>query len=425
MRMLESLRFHPFRRLSCGPRSVGDPAEAVRAAMESIRPLLSQIPRGAPVAVTGSSRGIDRIADVVRAACAVLQEAGASPFVVPAMGSHAGATAEGQRRLLAESGVTEEGIGAPIVSSMETVSLGRTPEGIEVFMDRAAWESGRVLVLNRVKTHTDFDGEVESGLMKMMAVGLGKVEGARSFHTHSMNVGFDTAILTMGRHILTTGRILAGVGLVENEGHKLCQIASAPALELEALDRRLLLRARALGAKLPFSALDLLIVDEIGKNISGAGMDPKVIGRSVHSDHEPRGVKHGTSIRRIYIRDLTPESAGNAVGIGLADVMHGRIKEKIDFNVTYTNASTALAFRAVRMPMAFFSDHAALEFLLRSLGSPSPDVIRVAWIHNTLSLTSFLATPGCASDLADNPNYEVGPAAMLKFDKGGNLDWLV
>jgi hypothetical protein len=156
------------------------------------------------------------------------------------MGSHAGATAEGQRILLTEYGVTEEGIGAPIVSSMETVSLGRTPVGIEAFMDRAAWESGRVLLLNRVKTHTDFHGEVESGLMKIMAVGLGKLEGARSFHENSMSLGFEKAILAMGRHILGAGRILAGIGLVENDRSELCEIAAAPAREVEALDRRLL-----------------------------------------------------------------------------------------------------------------------------------------------------------------------------------------
>ena len=424
MPMIELLRFHPVRRVRCKSPGLADPADGVQAALEPLRPLLSQIPRGALVAVTCGSRGIDRIAVVVRAACAVLREVGASPIVVPAMGSHAGATAEGQRRLLADYGVTEEGIGAPIASSMETVSLGRTPEGIEVFMDRAAWESGRVLVLNRVKTHTDFHGEVESGLMKMMAVGLGKLEGARSFHENSMRLGFDNAILAMGRHILNDGRILAGIGLVENNDPQLCEIAAAPAVEVEALDRQLLIRARALHTKLPFSSLDLLVIDEIGKNISGAGMDSKVIGRSVHPDRVPRDIKDRLSIRRIYIRDLTAESAGNAIGMGLADVMHGRIRHKIDFNVTYTNANTSLSYGAVNMPMSFPSDHAALEFLLRNLGSPSPDVVRAAWIHNTLSVTSFLATPGCAADLAANPDYQVGLPAGLRFDKEGNLNSL-
>jgi hypothetical protein len=422
--MIESLRFHPVRRVRCESPGLADPAGAVQAALKPLQPLLSQIPRGAPVAITCGSRGIDRIADVVRAACAVFHEVGARPFVVPAMGSHAGARAEGQRILLAEYGVTEEGIGAPIVSAMETVSLGRTPEGIEVFMDRAAWESGRVLVLNRVKPHTDFDGEVESGLMKMMAVGLGKLEGARSFHESSMNLGFEKAILAMGRHILGEGRILAGIGLVENDRSELCEITAAPAGEVEALDRRLLIRARTLHAKLPFSSLDLLIVDEIGKNISGAGMDTKVIGRSVHPERVPLGIKDRINIRRIYIRDLTPESAGNAIGMGLADVMHGRIRDKIDFNATYTNASASLSYGAANMPMNFPSDLAALEFLLRNLGSPSPDVFRVAWIHNTLSVTSFRTTPRCAADLANNPDYIVGPSGVLEFDKEGNLNSL-
>jgi hypothetical protein len=423
--MLQSLPFHPIRRVRRESNMLGDPVSAVREAIEPLRSLLNKIPLGAPVAVTAGSRGIDRMALVVRATCAVLKEAGASPYVVPAMGSHGGATAEGQRRLLAQYGITEESIEVPIVSSMETVSLGTTREGIKVFMDRAAWESRRVVVLNRVKSHTDFHGVVESGLMKMMAVGLGKLEGARSFHKHSMNLGFETAILAMGRHILGTDCILAGMGLVENDCHRLCEIASAPAIDVETLDRRLLTRARALHAKLPFPSLDLLIVDEIGKNVSGAGMDPKVIGRYVHPEHPPRDSEECIAIRRIYIRDLTPESAGNAIGMGLADLMHGRINEKIDFDITYTNASTSLAFGAVRMPMSFASDYAALEFLQRNLGAPSPDVVRAAWIRNTLSLDAFLATPACASDLAANPDYQVGPSKMLEFDQAGNMKALI
>jgi hypothetical protein len=183
-----------------------------------------------------------------------------------------------------------------------------------------------------------------------------------------------------------------------------------------------LVRARSLHAKLPFSSLDLLIVDEIGKNISGAGMDTKVIGRSVHSERVPLDIKDQINIRRIYIRDLTPESAGNAIGMGLADVMHGRIRDKIDFNVTYTNARASLSYGAVNMPMNFPSDRAALEFLLRNLGLPSPAVVRAAWIRNTLSMTSFLATPACAADLAGNTDYQVEPTAVLEFDQAGNLN---
>ena len=329
--MIEQLVLHPVRSLRATAPAIAEVDPAVRRAFQALPEVLAGIPEGAPVAVTCGSRGIDRIAAVVRAACAVLREAGARPFVVPAMGSHGGATAEGQRRLLADLGVTEELVGAPVVSSMETVSLGRTPEGFETFMDRAAWESGRVLVLNRVKLHTDFEGEVESGLLKMMTVGLGKLEGATSLHKNSLRSGFPQAILPMSRHIVASGRILAGLGLVENDRHSLCEVAAAPTADIEGMDRRLLARSRQLHPKLPFSSLDLLIVDEIGKNISGVGMDTKVIGRSVHPDRFPLEVERSIRIRRIYIRDLTPESEGNASGIGLADAMHERIGRKADF----------------------------------------------------------------------------------------------
>ncbi len=387
--MVELLRFQPVRCLRAPAPAVEDVDAAVRTAMAAIGPVLADMPREAPVAVTCGSRGIDRIAEVIRAACAVLREAGARPFVVPAMGSHGGATAEGQRRLIADYGVTEQLIGAPVVCSMETVPLGKTPEGTEVFMDRAAWEAGRVLAVNRIKPHTDFDGEVESGLMKILAVGLGKVEGANSFHGASLRTAFDEVLLSMGRHIVASGKVLAGLGVVENEVHRLCEIAAVPGGEVEALDRRLLVHARRLHPKLPFAMLDLLIVDEIGKNVSGAGLDTKVIGRAVHPERVPRDMRDAIRIRRIYIRDLTPESEGNAIGMGLADVMHERIARKVDLEVMYTNSRVSYGYSAPRMPMHFPSDRAAIDFLLGNLGQPAPERLRAAWIRNTLSMTIF------------------------------------
>ena len=427
--MIEQLHLHPVRSLRANAPGITDVDAAVRTAFQAAPEALAGVPKGAPVAVTCGSRGIDRIAAVVRAACAVLREAGAKPFVVPAMGSHGGATAEGQRRLLADLGVTEELVGAPVVSSMEAVSVGRTPEGFETFMDRAAWEAGRVLVLNRVKLHTDFEGEVESGLLKMMTVGLGKLEGASSLHTNSLRNGFPQVILSMSRHTLASGRILAGLGLLENDRHRLCEVAAAPAgdpaagpsADIEGLERRLLARARQLHPTLPFSSLDLLIVDEIGKNISGVGMDTKVIGRSVHPDRMPLEAERSIRIRRIYIRDLTPESEGNASGMGLADAMHERIARKADLHASYTNARTALAYVTVRMPICFASDRAALDFLLGNLGSPAPETVRAAWIRNTLSVATLLATPPCVAELAGNSNYEVQPAVPLEFDEAGEL----
>jgi hypothetical protein len=413
------LTFHPVHALRPKAPALGDIAAAMRACAETIRPVLDRIPPGAPVAVTVGSRGIDRIAEVTRELCLILRESGCRPFIVPAMGSHGGATAEGQRSLLAHYGISEQQTGCPVVSSMETVSLGCTSEGIEVFMDRAAWEAGRVVALNRVKPHTDFEGAVESGLLKIMAVGLGKRDGAESFHRRALRSGFESTLVEMARHMLATGRVIAGVGLVENDRHELCRISSSPASGLEQLDRGLQEMAKRLYPRLPFSKLDLLIVDELGKNISGAGMDAKVIGRPVHT--EPNGITAGIVVRRIYTRDLTPESEGNALGIGFADLIHERLARKIDFQKMYTNSQTALAPMLARMPMHFPTDRRALEFLHLNLGSPDPADLRAAWIRNTLSLETFSATPSCVRELASHADYEVGEAEELKFDEAGDF----
>jgi hypothetical protein len=400
-----------------------DVPSAVRDSLESIRPFLVDLPQGAPVAITAGSRGVDRMAEVLRECCLALREFGASPFIVPAMGSHGGATAEGQRRLLSHYKISEQEIGAPVVSSMETICVGHTASGVEVFMDRAAWESGRVFVLNRVKPHTDFDGEVESGLLKIIAVGLGKLQGATNFHRNSLRYGYESTIVEMARCVLGTGRILAGLGLVENDRHSLCELGAAPASDLEQLDRRLQARAQELYPKLPFSSLDLLIVDELGKNISGAGMDAKVIGRPVHPELALTN-RERIRIRRIYVRDLTPESEGNAAGIGFADVMHERIARKIDFNALYTNARTGLAPIVARMPMHFPNDRSALELLSLTLGHQTLQEVRAAWIRNTLSIIAFRATPNCAAELNENPNYTIDACEAAEFDDEGNLKGL-
>lgn len=418
--ILEDLRFQLVHRVQpSAPRLPGADG-AVRSAMASLRPVLEALAPGSKVAITCGSRGIARLAEVIRATCVVIQEHRCAPLIVPAMGSHAGATAAGQQQLLAELGVTEEQMGAPVISSMNTVHLGQTEEGVDVYMDRVAWEAGHVLLLNRVKMHTDFEGAVESGLLKMLAVGLGKVEGATSFHRHSLRVGYEAAILAMGRMLLNTGRILGGIGLVENDRHELARIVAAPARELETLERDLLVYSRQLHGRLPFAELDLLIVDEIGKNISGAGMDTKVIGRPVHPDREL--TKPAIHIRRIYVRDLTDESGGNANGMGFADVIHERVARKVDFHVTYTNARTALAYRAARMPMYFPSDRAALGFLLNNLGSPAPSTVRAAWIRNTLALDEFLVSRAAVAELHDQPEFRIsGDAVSLEFDGNGEL----
>lgn len=421
--MGSGLVFHTVRKVTPNAPAIEVVADAVREAMASIHPVLQNLPRGAQVAVTAGSRGIDRMDEVIREICRKFREAGAEPFIVPAMGSHGGATAEGQRHLLEHLGISEKQMGAPVRSSMETVSVGRTSGGVEVYMDRLAWECGRVFAVNRVKPHTDFDGVVESGILKIIAVGLGKLEGATQFHLNAIRCGYENSILEMSRCSIASGKILGGLGVVENDRHRLCEVGAAGATELEQLDRRLQARAQDLYPKLPFASLDLLIVDELGKNISGAGMDAKVIGRPVHAEMSLMK-QDRIKVRRIYVRDLTAESEGNAAGIGFADLMHRRIAGKIDFAVLYKNAATGLAPNVARMPMHVPNDKEGIQLLSANMGSARIGDLRIAWIRNTLSIISFCANPTCIDEVRQNPAYEIGPASDVEYDDEGNLKGL-
>jgi hypothetical protein len=414
------LWFHEVRAVRPKAPALTDISTAVRDCFESIRPVTRTLPAGAKVAITAGSRGVDRIGDVLREVVRGLREAGASPFIIPSMGSHGGATAEGQERLLAHYGVTEKEIGAPVISCIETVPVGQTASGIDVYMDRLAYECGRVFVVNRVKPHTDFDGAVESGLLKMIAVGLGKLQGAATFHPNALRRGYEATILEMSRCSIASGKILAGLGVVENDRHVLCDIGAAPSAEIEVLDRRLQARAQELYPRLPFTSLDLLIVDELGKNVSGAGMDAKVIGRPVHPDLIAT-TRERIKIKRIYVRDLTAESEGNAAGIGFADLMHERIAGKIDFRALYMNAGAGVAPNVARMPMHCPTDLASLDLLALNMGFSSLDQPRIAWIRNTLAIGRFRASPQCVEDLAGNPDYSVDAATPFDFDETGNL----
>jgi hypothetical protein len=372
---------------------------------------------GRRIAVTAGSRGIASIKEIVRAVCQWLRDQGAQPFVIPAMGSHGGATAEGQRRILEEYGICQDAVGAEILSSMETVCLGETQNGFRAFMDRCAWEADGVLVMNRVKPHTDFTGKIESGRLKMIAVGLGKRQGAEEVHRWARKYGYETVIREVSERILASGKILGGLAVVENETHRICQVRAARPEELVAQEEETLALARQLVPRLPFSRVQLLVVDEMGKNISGTGMDTKIIGRGVEL---PAG--EAPAINLIYVRDLTPESGGNAVGMGNADLVHEHFYRKVDLQRTYINAQTSLKPGSVRLPMYLPSDQAALNFALRSLGSPGPEEQRVAWIHNTLDLSRIAISESLASEAANLPRWQLSPEIFQPcFDAEGNF----
>jgi hypothetical protein len=373
--------------------------------------------RGKRLAVTVGSRGIANLKEIVQAVCGWLKAQGAQPFIFPAMGSHGGATAEGQRKILEDYGVTEAAIGVEIRSSMEAVLLGTTPEGFHVFMDQNACESDGVVVVNRIKPHTDFSGRIESGLLKMMMIGMGKLEGATEGHRLSWKYGFETAVRAVSGKVLASGKILCGVGLVENEMHQLAFVRAALPEGIVAMEESAFQLARNLVPRIPFPAFHLLIVDELGKNISGTGLDTKVIGRGVELQpgEAPR-------ISMIYVRDLTPQSGGNAAGVGLADVIHKRLYRKIDFDKMYLNSRTALNPAPSRLPIHLPSDREALDLALGHLGSPEPEVQRVVWIRNTLSLDRIAISAPLAGEAAGLAHWRllegVHPA---DFDPVGNL----
>ena len=372
---------------------------------------------GRSIAVAAGSRGIASLREVVRGACRWLGSHGARPFVFPAMGSHGGATDAGQRQVLTDYGVTPEYVGAEVRSSMAAVEIGSTPEGFPVFMDRNAWESDGVLVINRVKPHTGFSGRVESGLAKMMTVGMGKERGATNFHRLAARHGYEPVVRAVAGTVLGTGKILAGLALAENSRHQLAAIRGARPDNLLAVEEQTLALVKTMLPRLPFAKLDLLVVDEIGKNISGSGMDTKVIGRGI-----PFAPGEAPEIKVIYARDLTEESAGNGLGAGLADIIHERLYRKIDFAKMHVNGRASLHPIVSVVPMWFGTDQAALEFAVRVLGSPEPDQQRAVWIRNTLCLERILVSESLAFEAANLEGWRVGCVEpQVEFDSSGNL----
>jgi Lactate racemase N-terminal domain len=374
--------------------------------------------RGKRIGVSAGSRGIASLADIVRGICGWLKARGADPFVFPAMGSHGGATAEGQQKVLTDYGVTAENVGAEVRSSMETVSLGAITEGAEVFMDRHAWEADGIVVFNRVKPHTDFSGSIESGLLKMIAVGMGKAEGARETHRWGRKVGPERVIRAMSAVALESGKILCGLGVVENEFHQIAAVRAAGPEGVVSMEETLLVEAKRLVARLPFQDLHVLIVDEMGKNISGTGMDTKIIGRGANFP-----VCDVSDIRLIYVRDLTASSAGNALGVGLADVIHDRLYNKIDMAKTYVNVRTSLNPPMARLPIHLPSDRQSLDFALGALGSPGEGEQRIVWIRNTLDLNRVAVSPALAREAERLSGWRLSERERLtEFGAEGDLE---
>ena len=374
---------------------------------------------GETVAVTAGSRGVANVDVAVKATIDYLKALGAKPFVVPAMGSHGGATAEGQRSVLEHYGITEETVGAPVKATMEVVELGKTASGLPVFLDRYAAEADHVVPLNRIKAHTDFNGSIESGLMKMMVIGLGKQQGANLYHRAFFQYGFEQVITAVGGLILDTGKIAFGLGLIENAHEDTAKAVAVPAAQLLQTERELLVEAKSLMGRLPFDELDLLIIDWTGKNISGTGMDTNVIGRMMQN-FEPEPAK--PAILRIFVRDITEESDGNATGIGLADFTTTRLVDKIDRHATYMNGITALGPQKSKIPFYYDTDSEAIAVALDTIGLTEPEDARVIRIESTLRLTELDISKVLLEDAKLHSGLEViGETKPLPFDDAGNL----
>mgnify|MGYP002630381672 CR=1 FL=1 len=337
---------------------------------------------GETVAITAGSRGITNIHLVLKAAVEFFQTAGARPFIVAAMGSHGGGTADGQRAILANYGVTEEFCGCPVRTRMETTLLDRTPEGIPVHFGCDALEADHVLVVGRVKPHTELFGDHQSGLMKMLLIGLGKHEGAKIYHRAFVDYSFDQIVRSVGRRVIEKGRILGGLGIVENAYDETGLLRAVLPQELEAQDQELLALARAWLPRLPFDHADLLLVDEIGKEISGCGMDTNIIGRKRYEhwteEHEFPKVK------KIAIRSLTAQTHGNATGLGKSEYCLARVVEAMDKRVTYINVATACYPQVAMIPPHYDTDRELLDVALSTIGLTEPPRAKLLWIRNTL-----------------------------------------
>lgn len=373
---------------------------------------------GARIAIGVGSRGIANIAIIVQSVVKYWRDRGMAPFLFPAMGSHGAATAEGQADVLAHFGITAQSMGCPVVSRTDVVSLGRTDEGIEVFMDAAAHGADAVMAVARVKWHTTFSGSLESGLMKMMAIGMGKFAGAQKYHLHAQRFGLEHVIRTAGRVVLQSGKIVGGLAIVEDAHHHTARIEAVPAACLETREEALLALAKSWMPRLPCD-LDVLIVDEMGKNISGTGMDAKVVNRGPHCEYNPwPGLP---AIQRIFVRDIDPESHGNALGIGMADVTTERLVQKIDWEPTRVNALSSGIPSKIRVPAHFATDRECLQWVSATAGRLDPAQVTFGWIHNTLELDRLAVSPNLRRQIEAQPHAEIDGEIDVAWDDRGNL----
>ncbi|MCF8566845.1 nickel-dependent lactate racemase [Alicyclobacillus tolerans] len=380
---------------------IEDTASAVQQAISEAN-VLSRIAPGDRVAIAVGSRGVADIPILVREVVRAVKSAGGVPFIVPAMGSHGGATAQGQAEVLEHLGVTEASTGAPIQSSMDVVQLGQLPNGLPVYADKNAYHADKVIVINRIKPHTAFTGPYESGLMKMMTIGLGKRKGADSAHSYGFGHMADH-VPQMARIVLSKVPIIFGLASVENAYDRPAKIVAVPAEQIEHVEPGLLMEAKSLMPRILFDQIDVLVVDEVGKDISGSGMDPNITGRFP----TPFIQGKGPAISRIAILSLTEKTDGNANGIGLADIITRKVYDSIDWEKGYFNAFTSTVLQSVKVPMFLSTDKLAVQAAIKTCNAFDVDQVRLVRIKNTLELKEIWVSESMLSEAVQNEQIEV------------------
>ncbi len=373
---------------------------------------------GMKVGITVGSRGIDNLQLIIKSIIYEIKKRKGIPFIVTSMGSHGGATAEGQKEILTNYGITEKSMGVPIKASMEVVELGRLENGLPVYFDKIAYNADGIIVVNRIKVHTAFKAEIESGLHKMLSVGLGNHQGAKLVHSLGVK-GIRDYMIEFARVILKKAPILAGFGILENGYDQTLKIVAARPEELVRVDKELLRECKQILPKLPVKNIDILIIQEMGKNISGTGMDTNIIGGIKDfkaGEYEP------PIIKKILVLDLTSETHGNALGIGMADMITRRLYEKIDFKATNMNTITTTFLDRARIPIVFDTDKEAIEVGLKTIWNLPGIPPRIIIIKNTLKLDEMYISEPIWEEIKDRKNisYELS-WGKLEFDQGGNL----
>lgn len=398
---------------------VDNVAAAVRAALEKLS-LGQRIKPGQTVALTAGSRGIANIPLVLKATVQHLKDLGAKPYLVPAMGSHGGGVAEGQRKVLESYGITEAFVGAPIRASMEVVSLGTTPDGFPVVLDKFASEADHIGVVARIKPHTSYHGPIESGWLKMMMIGLGKHVGALAAHKILLEQPYDKVVRSITQLMRSKAPIAFGLGVVENAYDETALVDAALPADFERVEEGLLVKAKEWLARLPFQQADLLIVDEIGKEISGAGMDTNVVGRKKALGSS--GPKDQPDMRLIFVRGLSPHTHGNAAGIGMAEFTTSGLVKGMDYKATVINCLTAGYPIHANIPVHYDTDKEVLDAALAILGTRPAEKARVIHIKNSLMVEEVEISEPCLDELQKRTEFEVieGPYEV-KLDARGML----